>query len=137
MAVEIFVRQLPSPLIGRSAVALVCMLSGIRALAGTPPDDTVDRGAHLARQICSNCHVVADDQPVPPRLAQATPSFREIANRPGTNEKALRHFIATTHWDEKTVPVTMPNLEMTPEQISAVARYIMSLRAPTRHNRPG
>jgi len=86
------------------------------------------RGAKLSRMICAECHVVADDQKAPLRLEQPTPSFREIANQPGTSRKSLRHFIATTHWDMKTVPITMPNPELTNEQIAAVTDYIMSLR---------
>jgi mono/diheme cytochrome c family protein len=86
------------------------------------------RGEKLSRMICAECHVVADDQKAPLRLEQPTPSFREIANRPGTSRKSLRHFIATTHWDTRTVPITMPNPELTNEQIVAVTDYIMSLR---------
>ncbi len=57
-----------------------------------------------------------------------TPSFFEIANRPDTTERSLRHFIMTTHWDERTIPMTMPNQELTAEQLKAVAHYILSLR---------
>jgi len=59
--------------------------------------------------------------------------FRKIANRAGTNLKALRHFIATTHWDEKTVPATMPKPMLTKEDVASVSRYIMSLRLQPSH----
>ena len=89
---------------------------------------TVARGAEIAQQICSACHVVASDQNFPPLLRQPAPPFEQIAQRPDVTEKSLRHFITTTHWDEKTLPMTMPNPELTDEQTVAVARYILSLR---------
>ncbi len=103
-------------------------LGGLAAAAETPADATRDRGEKLARLICSSCHLVARDQEFPPLLRQPAPAFVDIANREDVSEKSLRHFITSTHWDEKTLPMTMPNPELTPEQTSAVARYIMSLR---------
>jgi mono/diheme cytochrome c family protein len=102
----------------------------MQALASQPAVNraTLARGEKLSRMICAECHVVADDQKAPLRLEQPTPSFRDIANRPGTSRKSLRHFVATTHWDMKTIPITMPNPELTNEQITAVTDYIMSLR---------
>jgi len=127
---------------GRARTSIRCCgvmallgLIGSQAPAAAADQDfaPVGRGAYLAQTVCSNCHVVADDQRSPPRLAQRPPSFREIANRPGTNLKALRRFIATTHWDEKTLPATMPNLMLTKEDVAAVSRYIMSLRLQPPH----
>jgi hypothetical protein len=40
----------------------------------------------------------------------------------------LRHFVVTTHWDEKTLPLTMPNPELMDPQIADVVAYILSLR---------
>ncbi|HVW69098.1 MAG TPA: c-type cytochrome [Steroidobacteraceae bacterium] len=116
-------------------VAALLGLSAAPAVAAAADRDSalVGRGAQIAQMVCSNCHVVTDDQRSPPRLAQATPSFREIANRPGTNLKALRRFIATTHWDGKTVPVTMPDLSLTAEDVTAVSQYIMALRLQPPH----
>ncbi len=88
----------------------------------------VARGEHIARIICSACHVVAKDQEYPPMLDTPGPSFFDVANRPGTTEASLRHFIITTHWDERTLPMTMPNPMLTAEDTRAVAKYIVSLR---------
>jgi mono/diheme cytochrome c family protein len=96
--------------------------------AEKPNDPSVARGEHLARIICSACHVVAKDQEFPPLLRQPAPPFDEIANRPGISEKTLRQFVMTTHWDEATLPMTMPNPQLTEEQTVAVIRYILSLR---------
>jgi mono/diheme cytochrome c family protein len=87
------------------------------------------RGEHIARIVCSACHVVAKDQEYPPILDMPGPTFYDVANRPGTTAKSLRHFIASTHWDMQTIPMTMPNPMLTPEDTRAVALYILSLRA--------
>jgi len=101
------------------------------ALAGAPPSDPVRaRGEQIAREICAVCHVVAADQEFPPLLREPTPSFSEIANRPTTTARGLQRFITKTHWDEHSLPMSMPDPMMLPEQMIAVSHYIMSLRAP-------
>ncbi len=125
------------PILRVSTAALAPLLFGLSALLGSGAaltaephrDSVVARGDHLARIVCSACHVVAKDQEYPPILDTPGPAFYDIANRPTTTEESLRHFIKTTHWDMKTIPMTMPNPMLTPEDIRAVARYIMSLRA--------
>jgi mono/diheme cytochrome c family protein len=99
-----------------------------RADAGEPARDPLARGEQLARQQCSACHLVAGDQQLPPLRRVPTPSFYEIANRPKTTRQSLEHFIGTTHWDMKTVPMTMPDQLLTKDERAAVARYILSLR---------
>jgi len=106
-------------------------LSGV---VGAPPHAgepraAVARGADIARNVCSACHKATSDQQ-PWRLPPEAPSFAEIANRPETSLKSLRKFIATTHWDMKSTPVTMPNPMLTDSQVSDVSNYIMSLRTP-------
>lgn len=101
---------------------------GLTAAADSPRASSLARGEQLAQLICSACHVIGPDQEFPPLLRQPAPAFADIANRDGVTEKTLRHFIATTHWDEKTLPMTMPNPELTAEQSAAVVRYILSLR---------
>ncbi len=86
------------------------------------------QGEHIARAICAACHVVASDQDFPPLLREPAPPFAEIANRPATSEQTLRRFITSTHWDERTLPMTMPNQQLSADQTRAVIRYILSLR---------
>lgn len=101
----------------------------IRANAGEPvPDRVLAHGEHLARMQCSACHVVASNQEIPPLRQLPTPSFQEIANRPDTTQQSLQHFIAVTHWDNKTVPMTMPDQLLSKDETVAVVRYILSLR---------
>lgn len=91
------------------------------------PAAAVARGESVARDVCSACHLATSDQQ-PRRLPGDAPSFTEIANRPATSLKSLRKFIATTHWDMKSMPPSMPNPMLTDSQVSDVSHYIMSLR---------
>ena len=112
------------------AGSLLCLLLGSAPSSAAEPHQSaaVARGEHIARIVCSACHVVARNQEYPPILDMPGPNFSDIANRPGTTEKSLRHFITTTHWDMQTIPMTMPNPMLTPEDTRAVALYILSLR---------
>lgn len=96
--------------------------------AGVARTPELARGEHIARLVCSACHVVATDQEFPPILKEATPTFAEIANRPGVTAVSLRRFVATTHWDVDRLPMSMPNPMLTKEEAQAVSRYILSLR---------
>lgn len=94
------------------------------------PSPQVRRGEQIAQLQCAACHVVAVNQKYQPLLEDPAPSFKSIANRPQVSETALRHFVMTTHWDELTVPITMPNPGLTKPDIAAVIRYILSLKGP-------
>jgi mono/diheme cytochrome c family protein len=100
------------------------------AQSGPRSGPQLQRGHDVALSQCSACHVVARDQESPPLLRNPAPSFQSIAARPETTEKSLRHFIASTHWDLKTVPITMPNPELSAADATAVVRYILSLKLP-------
>ncbi len=101
------------------------------ALADAAASQTpaVARGEHVARLVCSACHVVARDQEYPPILTQPTPNFTDIANRPGISARSLQRFITNTHWDGQKIPMTMPNTMLNKNDVQAVAQYILSLRA--------
>jgi len=101
-----------------------CLAQGREAA----PDPMIAKGEQLAQLICSACHIVAHNQQFSPILREPAPSFEEIANRPDTSEKSLREFLKTTHWDNKTLPMTMPDPMLVAEQRQALARYILSLR---------
>jgi len=86
------------------------------------------RGEHIARFECSACHVVAKDQEFPVLLTDPAPAFSVIANRPATSAKTLQNFITATHWDMRTIPMSMPNANLSKQDIAAVTRYILNLR---------
>lgn len=125
------VLSVPAGCIAPLLASVVWLLGSAPASPAQPHQSAaVARGEHIARIVCSACHVVAKDQEYPPILDTPGPTFQDIANRPTTTEKSLRHFITTTHWDMETIPMTMPNPMLTPEDTRAVARYILSLRSP-------
>ena len=125
---RIGLRQLTRAAVLAAVAAAALELHAARADASEPARDPVARGEQLARQQCSACHVVASDQELPPLRRLPTPSFYDIANRPKTTRKSLEHFIGTTHWDMKTVPMSMPDQLLTQDERAAVSRYILSLR---------
>ena len=96
--------------------------------AAASPSAQVRRGEEVAQLQCSACHVVSENQKYPPLLEDPAPSFQSVANRPQTSEAALRHFVATTHWDQTTVKLTMPNPGLSKTDTKAVIRYIFSLK---------
>jgi len=123
------VRQIPL------RVAALAVAAGVLGALCTPrtsaadvPKADVARGEHIARLVCSACHVVAVDQEFPPLLKQSTPAFAEIANRPGVTAESLQRFVTTTHWDVDKLPMSMPNPMLTSSEAQAVSRYILSLR---------
>ena len=114
---------------------ILLILAGLAATASTfaavasPANGlTAKEGELVARRTCSYCHVVADDQTTPPMLRQPTPSFRQIANDPQTTAESLKKFITTTHWDLRTLPMTMPNPMLLNDEYDQVVAYVLSLR---------
>ena len=108
-------------------VTAALLLWGVKTSA-VSPSAQVRRGEVVAQLQCAACHVVAEKQKYAPLPGVPAPSFQIIANRPQISDAALRHFIATTHWDRRAVAVTMPNPGLTETDIAAVSRYILSLK---------
>ena len=106
----------------------LCALSGVAISADKGADRALERGHQLALHVCTACHVVEATQEYPVLLNPPAPPFKEIANRADLTRASLRHFIATTHWDEKVLPLKMPNPELLDSQITDVVAYILSLR---------
>jgi mono/diheme cytochrome c family protein len=119
---------LRAALLALAAAGLCALCTPRVSAAGVPRTPEVARGEHIARVVCAACHVVAIDQEYPPLLNQATPSFADIANRPGVSAEYLQRFIATTHWDVDKLPMSMPNPQLSKAETEAVSRYILSLR---------
>jgi len=112
-------------LIGAGCAAALALRAGADRL---PVNADAARGEHIARLVCSACHVVAVNQEYPPLLVKPAPSFAEIANRPGVSAGSLQHFILNTHWDTDTLPMTMPSPMLSKDEALAVAHYILTLR---------
>lgn len=78
--------------------------------------------------LCLACHIVAPNQEFTPILQTPPPSFEEIANRPTTTQKSIIDFLKRTHWDGKTIPITMSDPMLLADQRVDLARYILSMR---------
>jgi len=100
------------------------------AIHPTARGQHIDAGEELALGRCSLCHVVSSDKRYRPSLDQKTPSFEQIANDPATTPKSLHRFITTTHWDDKSIPMTMPEQMLDADEAADVVSYILSLRKP-------
>jgi mono/diheme cytochrome c family protein len=98
--------------------AILLMLPTLTAQAqgiGNP-----QRGAELARDVCTECHAVRERQLLSPNLNALT--FYEIANSRGMTATALTVTLITPH-------VGMPMFMFTHEQRQDVIVYILSLKA--------
>lgn len=96
----------------------VLSLVGATAFAQVPGD--AKKGRAFALEVCTPCHVVAENQLSPRRLATA-PDFRAIANARGMTETSLHAFLSTPH-------PSMPNLILSQVEQDDVIAYILSLR---------
>jgi mono/diheme cytochrome c family protein len=108
--------------------ALLWLCQTPAGAADALPDAALARGEHIARLECSACHLVARDQEFPVLLNRPAPPFSEIANRPGASARTLQRFINSTHWDLKTLPMSMPSPNLSGQDLRAVTRYILSLQ---------
>ncbi|MGI9416887.1 MAG: c-type cytochrome [Geminicoccaceae bacterium] len=78
----------------------------------------VEHGEMLARQWCSNCHVIKADQAVG---GDTAPTFASIAETSVERTDDLRAWLADPH-------PPMPNFDLTRREIDDLLAYIESLR---------
>lgn len=81
---------------------------------------TVAAGRELGLKWCSECHLVAREQPKPP--SDAVPSWYVIAKDPATTAGALHAFFATPHKQ-------MPNIMLSRQEADEIIAYILSLKS--------
>lgn len=110
-----------SLMIGR-ALRTAILSSALAAAAwnANAQDGDVAAGHGFAREACNSCDIVEPTN-ASPRVVLIGPNFQDIANTKGMTATALRVFLTTSH-------PKMPNLILTPEQMSGVIAYILSLR---------
>jgi mono/diheme cytochrome c family protein len=103
-----------------SCAALACALL---APTGVHAQDVSAAGGRIAAEICAPCHDIGPRAGGAPwtKARGAAPSFSAIANAEGVNERALAVFLRTPH-------ATMPDIILAPEEIEALAAFIMSRR---------
>jgi len=91
--------------------------AGIASAQDLPGDPAV--GGQLARDVCTTCHVVSEDQVDDPGVG--APTFCEVAEHPSVTALSLRVFFQTPH-------ATMPNLTLTPEETDDIISYLLTLK---------
>jgi mono/diheme cytochrome c family protein len=75
-------------------------------------------GKELARQLCSNCHLVDNQQQ---QVNADIPSFNEVANKEGqTAGTIMAHIVLPKH--------PMPTIPLTRSELADLAVYILSMR---------
>ena len=77
-------------------------------------------GKQLALELCSGCHVVAEDQVRP--AIDVVPAFAVIANKRETTDFRIRVFL------QDTPHPVMPNFIFADDEIENLIAYIFSLR---------
>ena len=105
-------RQLP-------AAAILGLLLAAPVAAGAQEAGDKAKGLDLALRVCANCHAVAEGEMVSP--VDAASAFEDIADNPGMTGMALSAFLRTPHR-------SMPNLILSPDEISDVVAHILSLK---------
>src|SRR5579862_1698788 len=95
--------------------------------APPPTGNRVQEGYRVAIFVCSECHVVAADQKVPPRQVPPGPAFMAIAANPDLTPAHLREHLLYTHRTPAT-PAHMPNPRLYDYEITEVIAYIRSLK---------
>ena len=75
-------------------------------------------GAQIVQSECAGCHAVGGEAKSPEAKA---PRFADVAALPSTTELSLKVFLRSSHKN-------MPNILLEPEEIDAVAAYILGLK---------
>jgi len=88
----------------------------VEALA--QPDNSRSPGRQVAMELCSSCHRVGGEQPLP---RPGAASFSAIANLPSTTALSLKVFLRSSHKG-------MPNLIVSESDSSNLIDYILSLK---------
>jgi mono/diheme cytochrome c family protein len=106
---------------GLGLVAAVSgLVSGSAQAQKIPGQPHAETGAALAQKLCTNCHLIGAAGQQTSASADV-PSFKEIANLKGQSRERIMTAIA--------LPAhTMPMIELTREETSDLAEYILSLK---------
>ena len=82
-------------------------------------------GEELAREVCAQCHFIAENQTLIPRAD--APPFDEIAADLAVTELSLPVFLQTPHRN-------MPDLQLSQKETDDVIGFILSLKAQAGRN---
>lgn len=104
-------------------MTLTAACGGAAGVGRTQPATDAARsdGLAFAQRHCAACHAI--DAGISPR--PEAPSFEAVINTPGLTAETLRPWLRNSH----NFPAIM-NFEIAPDQIDALAAYMLTLRSP-------
>ena len=88
-------------------------------------------GHDLAQTMCTSCHLIEPGQKNPPQHVGG-PAFQEIANTPQITPAKLREHLLTTHTNSM-IPLSMPNPNLSQDELNKIVDYIVSLKNTGKH----
>jgi len=98
-----------------ASMVMIANLSSLKAQTLGDPG----AGLVYAKQACVECHWVEDEENISPD--PSAPTFKDIANTPGMNARALFVWFRTPH-------PTMPNFMLEIQNEEDVIAYITSIK---------
>lgn len=110
--------QMKTPRIGWAALATPSACAMLAASTAALAAD-IGHGEQLAREWCSNCHLVGPDQT---SGGDSAPTFNSIAETAQERNDDLRAWLADPH-------PPMPNFDLTVREIDDLLAYIESLHS--------
>ena len=103
-------------------------LGGLPLSAQSAPNKISSGMGHdLAQMMCASCHLIEPGQTNPPDHVGG-PTFQSIADRPHVAAAKLREHLLTTHTNA-LIPLSMPNPELSQDEINKIIDYILSLKS--------
>ncbi len=101
------------------AIVTVLVFASEKASVLAAQVGSVEEGHRLARETCSQCHLLGDEHGR--STVEKAPTFRVVANTPGMTSAALRVILVTPHKH-------MPALTVSGEEADSIVAYILSLK---------
>ncbi len=101
------------------AILAVLVFASEKASVLAAQVGSVEEGHRLARETCSQCHLLGDERGR--STIEKAPTFRVVANTPGMTSAALRVILVTPHKH-------MPALTVSGEEADSIVAYILSLK---------
>ena len=105
-----------------AAILVVQPASGAASRSSRHLPPSPQRGLAFVQQHCASCHGVSANTISP---NPESPSFEDVANKPGLTVATLRQFLSNSH----NYPAAM-NFTVDRARIRDIAAYMLTLRKP-------
>jgi mono/diheme cytochrome c family protein len=101
------------------SAVLVGLVTAVSVTASHANDGDPVHGRHKAIEICSDCHLVAEDQAN--QDPEWLPQFRALAKRGDVDKEWLETFFRTPHLE-------MPESNLSDAEVADIIAYFLSLK---------